>query len=452
MLMLVITLQDQQRSVVREMEESRFSSRLLCLPTNFGKTLTMLTALEEHPEELLPALVIAPKRVSERSWTEDFSKLGSVHTLQLFDAQKSTRACMSVDRGADIVVTSFHNFTRATSAITAGYFKTLIVDEVDLLSSSTSKRWKQARSLRKHFDRCYGMTGTAIPSDLTKVWAMMYIIDEGATFGKRRVKDFLHRFFVPGARLPTGVTISYDEKPGARESIISLMRGASIIRRTDDAQLVGYTVRRQSFPMTGEQTRLFQRAMRESVQEVARPGDSAEDVELKLLESTSSKASVMRQIGCGLQMVDGEVSSAQWLNTAKLDFVELALSDQPALIFFQYVAEREELLRRLGEGAELVTDTGAIDRWNRRETRFLIAHPASVSHGVNLQFGGSRVVWVSPPPTYSIFHQGCMRVARRGQKDDVTVFVLSFDSVLEPKRHAHWERQRLAIEAMSIER
>lgn len=412
----------------------------------------MLTALEEYPEELLPALIIAPKRVSERSWTEDFSKLESAHTLQLFDAQKSTRAHMSVDRNADIVVTSFHNFTRATSAITEGYFKTLIVDEVDLLSSSTSKRWRQARSLRKHFDRCYGMTGTAIPSDLTKVWAMVYIIDQGATFGKRRVKDFLHRFFVPGATLPTGVTISYDEKPGAREDIIALMRNASIIRRTDDAQLVGYTVQRQSFPMTEEQTRLFKRAMKDSIQEVRRPGDTAEDIELKLLESTSSKASIMRQIGCGFQMVDGEVSTTRWLNSAKLDFVELALSDQPALIFFQYVAEREELLGRLGADAELVTARGAIDRWNKRQTRFLIAHPASVSHGVNLQFGGSRVVWVSPPPTYSIFHQGCMRIARRGQKEDVEVFVLSFDSMLEPKRYFHWQRQRLSIEAMSLEK
>lgn len=445
MVSMPITLNPQQRSVVDELTEQQFPSKLLALPTNFGKTLTILKMLEEHPDDLLPALIIAPKRVSERSWIEDFNKLESGLKLHLFDAQKVKRADMRVPDGTDILVTSFHNFHRAAGEIDAGYFKTLIIDEVDLMKSSTSARWKTARKMRKHFQRCYGMTGTAIPSDLTTIWAMMYLIDQGRTLGGRK-GEYLTKYFRPGYQLPSGVVASYEELDGARDKILERMKLGSIIRTTDVSQLVEYDTEYIELPMSERQSRLFKLAMTESIQELRKPNDSEEDVVKKLLESTSAKAATMRQLSSGLQMDEGDASTVEWVNPAKIDYLEMVLSGEPALIFFQYVAEREEILARLGSDVELVTVPGAIERWNNRQTKYLLAHPASVSHGVNLQFGGSKVVWVSLPPTYSIFHQGCMRVARRGQKDRVTVSVIRFKNVLESKRSSAYSKQQMSNE------
>lgn len=440
----MITLYPSQRSVVEELKQEDYPSKLLALPTNFGKTLTILTMLAEDKEELTPALVIAPKRVSETSWTADLEKIGGL-SAQLFDARTTKRSAMEVDSTADVVFTSVHNFQQAKKAVDKGHFKTLIIDEVDLMKSTTSKRWKTARAMRPHFKRCFGMTGTAVPSDLTTLWGMCYLIDQGDTFGKYRVKDFLHKYFTPGHSLPSGVVVSYDEKEGARQTLLDMLVSMSIVRKTDSTQEVTYEVERWEIPMTEEQKNLYQRAMKESIQLVKSPGDTLEEVEEKLLESTSAKVSVMKQLSTGFHMVDGDKNTAVWVNRAKLDVLKYTLLDDPCLIFFQYKAERDAVLKTLEEAGKTfvtVDDKDAVERWNRREVDCFVSHPASISHGMNLQWGGSRVVWVSLPATYSIFHQGNMRLSRKGQTEEVTVHVLTFSCTLETARQKHYRLQK----------
>lgn len=440
-----ITLYKPQQSVLDQIKEEGYPSKLLALPTNFGKTLTLLSLLASDKEALTPALVIAPKRVSETSWTDDIEKLDGDLTYQLFDARKQKRADMKPKEDVDVLFTSVHNFQQAAPLIEAGHFKTLLIDEVDLMKSTTSARWKAARKLRKHFNRCWGMTGTAVPADLTTLWGMTYLIDEGKTFGTRRIQDFIQRFFIPGHSLPSGVVVSYKEKEGAREEMLSMLASMSIVRKTDESQLVSYTVHAHDLKMSEEQKRLYDYTMAESIQLIKKPGDSRDDLEEKLLESTSAKVSIMRQLTSGFQMEDGDADTAQWVDTKKLDALRYVFTGEPLLIFFQYIAERDAILKVLDEEGisyTTVKDKDAVGKWNNRKVSCFVSHPASISHGMNLQFGGSTVVWMSLPATYSIFHQGNMRLARKGQLEKVDVHMLRYTCTLEDVRAARWAKQK----------
>ena len=154
----------------------------------------------------------------------------------------------------------------------------------------------------------------------------------------------------------------------------------------------------------------------------------------------------MRQLSTGFHMEDGDPKTAQWVSTKKLDALRWGFLGGQLLIFFQYIAERDAILRVLEEEGisyTTVKDKDAVAKWNRREVSCLVAHPASISHGMNLQWGGSTILWMSLPATYSIFHQGNMRLARKGQTQGVEVHVLKFSCTLEDARASRYERQKL---------
>ena len=46
----------------------------------------------------------------------------------------------------------------------------------------------------------------------------------------------------------------------------------------------------------------------------------------------------------------------------------------------------------------------------------LLAHPQSAGHGLNLQAGGSTVVWFALPWSHELWEQGNGRLARPGQQ------------------------------------
>jgi SNF2 family DNA or RNA helicase len=85
-----------------------------------------------------------------------------------------------------------------------------------------------------------------------------------------------------------------------------------------------------------------------------------------------------------------------------------------------------EILRRiwknvpyLGQGVSAAAATDTIERWNKREVPVMAAHPASMSHGVNLQYGGHHVAWLALPWSLDAYKQSVERLDRRGQTQQV---------------------------------
>ena len=59
--------------------------------------------------------------------------------------------------------------------------------------------------------------------------------------------------------------------------------------------------------------------------------------------------------------------------------------------------------------------------WNAGEADILLAHPASAAYGLNLQDGGSHVVWFGLNWSLEMYQQANKRLHRQGQKQTVIV-------------------------------
>ena len=73
------------------------------------------------------------------------------------------------------------------------------------------------------------------------------------------------------------------------------------------------------------------------------------------------------------------------------------------------------------------------DAWNRGEIELLLIHPKSAGHGLNLQHGGSRMVFLSLPWSLEEYEQTIGRLHRSGQRHDVWVYVLQTDKTIDEK-------------------
>ena len=117
---------------------------------------------------------------------------------------------------------------------------------------------------------------------------------------------------------------------------------------------------------------------------------------------------------------------AHWQSDHKLDALEDLLAENqraPTIVWYQFVAEREAVQRRI-QGARDVREPGAIEAWNAGKVEVLLAHPASAGHGLNLQHGGCRMVWLSLPWSLELYEQAVGRLHRGGQRHDVWCYVL----------------------------
>ncbi len=63
----------------------------------------------------------------------------------------------------------------------------------------------------------------------------------------------------------------------------------------------------------------------------------------------------------------------------------------------------------------------SIKRWNKGEIPVAVIHPASAGHGLNLQTGGSCLVWFGLTWSLELYQQTNARLWRQGQKDTVII-------------------------------
>jgi len=148
-------------------------------------------------------------------------------------------------------------------------------------------------------------------------------------------------------------------------------------------------------------------------------------VQFPTAQAVAANAGVMTQKL--QQMASGFVYTpeAVWFSDHKFDALDDLLSENQranTLLVYQFQEELEELKRRY---PHLVTleDRTAIDRWNAGKVELLAIHPKSAGHGLNLQHGGSHMVFLSLPWSLELYEQTVGRLHRSGQANDVWVYV-----------------------------
>jgi SNF2 family DNA or RNA helicase len=386
------------------------------LDCGLGKTVITLTAIAElmhNRFEISKALVIAPLRVAENVWDVEAKKWGHLKHLRVAKVLGSEKKrIQALNTNADIYVINRENTKWLVDYYKKDWpFDMLVLDELSSFKSHRAKRFKALRKVRPLCKRVVGLTGTPAPNGLIDLWAQVYLLDSGQRLGKT-ISGYRERYFLPDKR-NQHVIFSYKPREGAEEAIYKKLSDICISMKNRDYltlpermdNILGINLP----PKVLEQYRQLER-----------------DLLLPLLEGDIVAGSAAVLTNKLLQITGGAVydegKKVQILHDEKLkaleDLVEAA-NGKPVLVYYNY---RHELERIQKQFLCRVLDTAKdMEDWNKGEIPVMLAHPASAGHGLNLQNGGSTIIWFGLPWSLELYQQANARIHRQGQKNTVVV-------------------------------
>jgi SNF2 family DNA or RNA helicase len=375
-----------------------------------GKTATVLSALT--PEHL-PALVIAPKRVAEHVWSKERSIWRPDLSIAVAKGTPTQRGA-ALAQQCDVTVIGRDNI----KDVPVGFYRTIVLDELSGFKSRSTQRWKVARKLTRDVENVWGLTGTPAPNGLMDLWAQVALLDGGDRLGKG-ITAFKYRYFVPVNRLPNGVIVEWVIRPGASQRIQSLISDICLSMSAKDyLDLPPVTHNEVTVEMPQRAYKVYKDMKDTLVADLRVLGNGA--------VHTAANAAVLTnklsQISAGFLYSDTPGGPTTQLHQEKVKAVQEIVegTGSPVLVFYRFKEEFEALRTALPEAVP-IDARGALDRWNAREIPVLLAHPASAGHGLNLQHGGSTIIFTTLPWSLEEYQQSVARLARQGQTEHVVV-------------------------------
>jgi SNF2 family DNA or RNA helicase len=294
-------------------------------------------------------------------------------------------------------------------------FRIVVLDELSSFKSNQAKRWKALRRVRGRIDRIIGLTGTPRPNGLEDLWPEMYLLDQGARLG-RTLGAFRAKYLVP-EKMNGHIVYSYRPRQGAEDEVYGQLADICMsIRKEDVLQLPGQIYEDIELTPSPALLKKYKTFEREAVMEVM-------DGEEIMAGTAAALTNKLLQFANGaIYDMDGQVHE---LHTVKLDALEELVEEaggDPVLVLYAYQHDADRIRQRI---ACRSLDTSAdIDDWNAGKIPVALAHPASIGHGLNLQYGGHVTIWYGLTWSLELYQQANERLNRPGQTQVCRVYHL----------------------------
>ena len=386
----------------------------LILDMGLGKSVITLTALWFlllDSFDVGKVLVVAPKRVAENTWPAELKKWEHLDGLTwslVLGSEKDRRAALQ--RRAKIYIINRENVTWLVDNYRWD-FDTLVIDELSSFKSSKAQRFRALKRVRPRISRVIGLTGTPQPNGLLDLWPQMYLLDMGQRLG-RFVGGYRERFFLPDKR-NREVIYSYKPKEGAEEKIYELISDICIsMKAADYLDMPGLVASRVEVQMNAKEQNLYEGFERDMVLHL-KDGD---------LDAVNAAALSGKLVQMANGAVYGENRKVHHIHDRKLDALEdiiEAANGKPLLVAYWYKHDLERIRQRF-EVRTIDTPKDIAD-WNEGKIPVALIHPASAGHGLNLQDGGSTIVWFGLTWSLELYQQLNARLWRQGQKHTVVI-------------------------------
>lgn len=421
-----------------------------------GKTVTTLTAIQrllyDYMEEG-PALVIAPKRVAEDTWSKEAAKWEHLEHLRVVkimgSAKQRIEALRSVYEGpfADVYVINRENVVWLVEHLGGRWpFPIVVLDELSSFKSNQAKRWKALRRVRGRIRQIIGLTGTPRPNGIEDFWPEMYLLDQGTRLG-RTLTAFRSKYLVP-EKMNGHIVYSYKPRPGAEAEVYDKLADLCMsIRKEDVLQLPGQIYEDIELTPSKQLLTKYKQFERDAVLEVL-DGD-------EIMAGTA--AALTNKL---LQFANGAVydmdGQAHELHNVKLDALEELVEEaggDPVLVLYAYKHDADRIRQRIP--CRSLDTSKDIDDWNAGKIPVALAHPASIGHGLNLQEGGHITIWYGLTWSLELYQQANERLNRPGQTQACRVYHLILkgthdERVLQALKNKD-KGQAAAIEALRLE-
>lgn len=394
-----------------------------------GKTVVTLTAINDlmyDSFEIDRVLVIAPKRVAEDTWSREASKWDHLKHLtisKILGSEKERIAGLEAE--ADIYVVNRENVKWLVDRCRKGRkwpFDMVVIDELSSFKSNQSQRFKALRVVMPLVKRVVGLTGTPAPNGYMDLWSQIYLLDSGVRLGKT-IGGYRERYFTPGMR--NGYTVyNWNLKPGADRVIQEKISDICMSMNAED--YLDMPDRIDNFvtvKMSEKERKLYQRVEKEKMIEL--------DPDVYVGSgSAAGLANKLLQMANGFIYMDG--GKALLIHERKLEALEevLECNQEPVLVFYSF-KEDLKMIREKFPDSRVLDTVEDIRDWNDGKIRLLLAHPASVGHGLNIQDGGHIIVWYGLNWSLELYQQANARLYRQGQKNTVIIHHLVTEGTMD---------------------
>ena len=395
----------------------------LLLDMGLGKTVITLTALNDLLFDSFDAhkvLIIGPLRVARDTWPAELGKWSHLKGLRSSLAVGSEEARIRALRAkADIYIINRENVEWLVDRSGVPFdFDTVVIDELSSFKNCRSIRFRSLSKVRMRISRIVGLTGTPASNGLMDLWAEFRILDCGKRLG-RFITHYREAYFRPD-KTNGQVVFSYKPLPGAEDAIYRQISDIAISMRAADhikmPELVSNTYR---VGLSEKERKVYESLKDEMAIDIGKD------------EITASNAAALSNKL--LQLANGAIytdeKGVREVHQRKLDALEdliEAANGKPLLVAYWFkhdLSRIEGRLREKGIAYEKLDSASSIGRWNEGKTAVGLIHPASAGHGLNLQSGGSTIVWFGLTWSLELYQQTIARLYRQGQRDKTVVVI-----------------------------
>lgn len=403
-----------------------------------GKTVSKLTVIGARQlSGMGRALVIAPKRVAQSTWPDEarlWDHLSGVEVTPIVGTAKQRLQALRADTAVHSI--NYENIPWLLDQLKGKWpYHMVVSDESTKLKGfRLRKGTKRAAALAKiaavtpYWDN---LTGSPAPNGLLDLWGQFWFIDKGGRLG-RTFTQYRERFFK--ADNPFSDHPKFVPADGAQEAIQALLADRCLTIRSEDwFPVEAPVVVDKRFSLPTEAEAVYRRMEKEFFVELA----SGAEIEAPFVAA--------KQMKCG-QIANGfafdNKRTAHRIHDVKLqilDEIVTELAGAPLLVVYEFVPDRDAILKAFPQFRVFDDDPETLREWNAGKIAGLVLHPASCGHGLNLQHGGHHLAFYSVGTNLEWYEQviervGPVRQMQSGYDRNVWVYrILAEGTVDEDK-------------------
>lgn len=420
----------------------------------------------------------APARSRIVSWIQELAKAGLV-TREQHDCRSCQGEGCRECRFGLVDQMPIQNINGQDTLIWP--FQTVIIDESQGFKSHSSERFKALKIVRPAITRLIELTGTPSPNGLHDLWSQIYLLDQGEALGKN-ITEFRNRWFIPKMVPGTTTPSKWIPNPNAKDEIHGAIKHLVMSAQNTNLNLPALTIQNANVTLPPDLMQAYKDFKRDLVLDVVttnlppaaqaafdtwlttshpeaqkisadlaqRTGTDREQayqqhlqqfshanrqalVTTVVAENQAVLTSKLMQFASGTLYTadpDDPRTKGQYevIHDKKIEMAEYLVRNSggdSVLIAYHFRSDLEQLLMRFKKsGIDAQAFNGSremVRRWNAKRIPVMLLHPAAAGHGLNLQDGGSTMIWYTLPFSLEHYLQTNGRLYRTGQTKPVTI-------------------------------
>ena len=296
----------------------------------------------------------------------------------------------------------------------------IVIDELSSFKSWQAKRFKSLLQVRPRVSRIVGLTGTPTSGGLMDLFAEYRILDMGQRLG-RYITRYREAFFMPDKRSWERV-FTWKLRPGAEKEIYRRIGDITMsMQSAEFLKMPECVMNRVSVRMSGEERKQYETLREQLILQLPKDREGGEAViDAKNAAVLSGKLIQLAAGACYTETGETAIIHDRKLDALE-DLIEGAMG-HPLLIAYWFQHDAQRLSRRF-PGLRFLKSHQDMADWNAQRIPVAAIHPASAGHGLNLQAGGSTLIWFDLPWSLEMYQQTNARLWRQGQKAESVVIV-----------------------------